>query len=150
MGGHGKLSERVIHDLIGKIYDAAMDRSQWQSVLERIAETMGAPRALLLSHTRAPEDGGTWAFHELGAEILRPYMEHFVHQDIWHQVGLKRGLEVSGSIVTGESLIDDHTLFESEFYNDYLRHMGMFRLCTTIIHDGSEHPAPNVHLRTYP
>ncbi len=144
-----EFSEKVLLDLIGKIYDAAIDRSSWQGVLASIADAMSAPHALLLSPTQAPEDGGTWAFRELSPDMLRPYMEHFIHRDLWHQIALKRGIEFGGRVITGEELIDDRNLFKSEFYNDYLRQMGMFRLCSTIIHDGAEHGVPNVNLSLY-
>jgi DNA-binding CsgD family transcriptional regulator/PAS domain-containing protein len=127
MGNVGTLLQAI-----DQIYEAAVDPAgldRLALVLARVFDTEsgfiafneirkpltpGAPAILGLPSATANFDG--WA---RGA-----YAEYYHDRNIWHQAGIKRGLN---HVVLGQELVDDKTLLRSEWY-DYCQKLDAFHV----------------------
>jgi len=116
--GHRPLSA----DLIGDIYEAALDDERWPGIAKIVAGATG---------TRS---GGLWiaqegriadfAITEDGTASQVPYIAHYSKYDVWNQ-NLMRGPWERARL--GYELFPERELVKTEFYNDFARPYGMFR-----------------------
>lgn len=109
-------------ELIGDLYDVAIDEGRWPSVADLLAKATGVDAAgLWVTEQGAIVDMASTAVQR---ETEAPYIAHFHKLDPWN-----RGL------VTGRpdtvALACEHTpedmLLRTEFYNDFARKFGLFR-----------------------
>ncbi len=98
--------ESELLQLVGLIYDAAVERSVWPEVLARIAQiTHSASAALLLDLPGDHEAASTpeWIEHGLDPEFTRLFAEHYWQHDPWagRMSPRDRGLALPGRAVLG-------------------------------------------------
>jgi DNA-binding CsgD family transcriptional regulator/PAS domain-containing protein len=119
-----KLTDPVVSDLLGSLYDAAAAPELWPPFLTRLEKLMGAAQAGLLLHDAAYTDHTIAAQVDMDPDYRRAYIEHYAKTDIWYQ----RGREVAypGWVGPSQALVPDTKLVKSEFYNDLLRRYGVF------------------------
>jgi DNA-binding CsgD family transcriptional regulator len=112
-------------ELIGMIYDAALDSTHWPVFLDRLASQMSAGCGVLLLHDT--EAAVSQCAHASGVpqELQDEYAEYYGAQDPWllgwRQVPM-------GVVFPGEKIIAPSTLGRSEYYNDFLRRLEVERI----------------------
>lgn len=117
------ISPMLAAELVGDIYEAAVDASLWRPFVEKIGAIYPDVRITLFGHDEAagPATGldiktnfSEAAYRDYAAHYVSnsPYV-HFVRQN---QIGLP---------TRSETIIDDQILFRTEHYNDYLRPHGL-------------------------
>lgn len=65
--------ERELHDLLGAIYDAALDASQWEEALRRIARWIGLQGVFLVNEDREEQRAGIFKTYGFEADLLVQY-----------------------------------------------------------------------------
>lgn len=103
-------------DLVGEIYDVALKRRDWSSVLGKVSAATGGHSALMrLVDCRQESECFVAAF---GYEEcwLRAYREHFVHLDPYRDTITAAP---PGSCLLSDQLVPHHTRRDSEYYHDY-------------------------------
>ena len=122
--------EQDVLDLVGRIYDAALDPELWPVFLERLSDVLGASGAVFylenLDHHRV--DFITSA--RIDPSALQLYGEHYAAQDIWVQQAMALP---PGTVVSSPMLLPNEKFIRSEFYNDFLRREDIFHLCSTVV-----------------
>jgi hypothetical protein len=77
-------------DILGGLYDAAADPSQWDRFLQQLAHSTGATSAALVMRDAGRDVCTLSHSWELDSEFLRLYQEHNDSVDIWGQRGLSK------------------------------------------------------------
>lgn len=119
-----RLGEDRLHEIIGLIYEAAIDPEQWISVMDRLSSSLNSAAVTLLMHdfsTSGVADGPPEAVvRTVGFEptYVTNYIEHYASTNVW--AGNEETL-AEGVAVTSEMLYPQGELGSTEFYGDWLR-----------------------------
>jgi DNA-binding CsgD family transcriptional regulator/PAS domain-containing protein len=118
------VTEDLLLDLVGRIYDAAAAPELWPVFLERMAEEVGGGPTQILLYDVGHQRGNLTATVRLDPWHKSRYDQYYGGLDCWGAHG--RHLMTTGNVVTGQMLCPDATLGASEFYNDFLRPIDAF------------------------
>ena len=123
------MNQVIFADLISKIYEAATDPVQMDRLTEDISRAFGHHSAILYLNKKpnplpefvrllsATKNHDAWSFSS--------YEQHYHAHDEWYCRGIKKPL---GWVNIGEELIDDTRFERTEFYTDWCRRIGVFRV----------------------
>lgn len=111
-------------DLIGQVYDAALDEKLWSAVAPQIAATFNAhSTAVQLRDTRNGEIALLAITENYNVAALSSYKSYYGSRDIWVQRATEIGLS---NIVTSHDMVADEEFVRTEYYNDWCRDLGLF------------------------
>ncbi len=116
------VSDPLSPDLIGDIYEAAIDDEGWRGFARRLAGAAGAPTSAVWICDRGQVLDLTVT--EDGSKTDLPYRQHFWKLDPWQGKMLQMP---SDQVWLGSEVFPEHDLVRTEFYNDFARHFGLFR-----------------------
>ncbi len=118
------LSETILLDLVGSVYDAATDPGLWPVFLDKFAEAVQSASTQIFLYDVERHGGNLAATTRLDPQLQKEYNEYYIGVDCFGIHGLK--LITTGNVATGQMMCPDSILEDSEFYNDFLRRMGTF------------------------
>jgi hypothetical protein len=124
-------SESKLFGLIADLYAAAGDGQLWAVFLENLAEAMPAGPTSLLYYDRVHNIGNIAINVRLDPHRSKQYTEYFGARDPWGLNG--KELLVAGAILPGQMLVDDAIYEKTEFYQDFMRPMGLFHQVAAVI-----------------
>jgi DNA-binding CsgD family transcriptional regulator len=113
------------------IYDCALAPSGWQQLPATLAAAFGSERCLI--HTRDLRSGACGilgATENLFAAGVSRYADHYFKMDVWAPGARKVG---PGIARISEDLVSDQQVRESEFYQDFCRHLGIFHVAVAFL-----------------
>ena len=122
-----RVDEQTVLDIVGLIYDAALDADHWPLVLSRLAGTVGGSAGVLVFADVDAMRVSSITHGGLDPSAIAPYEKYYVKRDVWLMEGARIAV---GGITTGSWLVPNERLIESEYYNDFLRHYDMQYLLT--------------------
>ncbi len=97
-----------------------MDSSQWDAVLNNIADYYDASVCVLMCHNHFFPKSDIHVHVRNPEEIQKRYMEeYFLDGDIWYQIARRNWPKQS--VIIGEEHISDTQLKKTDFYNDILK-----------------------------
>ena len=104
-------------DLVGDIYDAALDARVWPRVLAELAEAFGSRQANLTREKPLTNEGEI-VTHGSNPEFERLYVAYYmgVNELTQRAVNLP-----TGTLLSDRTLMDRREYFRTEFRNDFLR-----------------------------
>lgn len=110
-------------ELVGRIYDAAVEPALWCEAIEAIAGAAGCRSGIFYEHDTGTRRSRPLGFHRLDPDFMREYERHYSALDPWNRrvAGWPAGLAAPTY-----ALIRDEEFRRTEFYQDHLRHTGMF------------------------
>lgn len=111
------ISDEVLTNLIGTVYDAAADASLWTSLLEALAKSCRADSAALVMHNLGQEVHTISAGWEMDPEAGRLYQQYYGAMDVW---ALRGRSKPAGYVCSSESLCTTEELVTTEVYNDFM------------------------------
>jgi DNA-binding CsgD family transcriptional regulator len=123
-----RLSEAALHELIGMIYEAAVDLDRWPAFLGRFAQAMNAGGTMIWVHdfdgNRTKLDVTPMSFASairFDPAFLESLTTYYSDRNVWvqNETQLKPGVPVNSSM-----LYPDRDLPQTEWYNDWLRPQG--------------------------
>jgi DNA-binding CsgD family transcriptional regulator len=120
-------SQEIVSDLIMRIYDAALDPTNWSGFLEsfgRAVDGHGLNLSLIDPSNSAVAYGVVHA--RCDPAFLEKYKSHYSTLDPWVAEGRRRNLLRPGVIALGEPIVPATALKRTEFYNDLGRY---YRFC---------------------
>lgn len=109
-----------IPNLVGAIYDAALDASRWPSVLEQFAHVFGSTSAHL-SEDNVTSTGGKLMSYGFDPVFAGLYAQYYASRNILWKNILQRSLD---GVLTDRIIMPRDELVRSEFYHDYLQPQG--------------------------
>jgi DNA-binding CsgD family transcriptional regulator/PAS domain-containing protein len=114
-------SQDLLFQLIGLIYDAALEPAVWRHFLERLAEAVGG-HSLNLAYIDGTDGCLTFmATARCDPAFVIDYERYYSRLDPWVAAAQSRGLMQHGIVGLGESLVGSVALEKTEFYSDFAR-----------------------------
>ena len=108
----------VLTELVGRIYEAAVDASQWNDFLALLERFHPGSRITLFGHEGGRPSEALTVHRNFPADDLRAYLDYYVtnspHVARVHQLPIGRAAH-------GKSVIDDREFQATEHYNDFVR-----------------------------
>jgi DNA-binding CsgD family transcriptional regulator/PAS domain-containing protein len=117
----------VFSEVIGRIYECAIDPSQWNDTLELLVDRLDTPEwtvAMLMESRQGPAGGhflGVAGLEDVAQEI---YLSTFAGRNPWAQRVSPLPL---GQVTDTDDLMPRSELLESAFYKDYLSRWNLQR-----------------------
>lgn len=117
-------------ELIGAIYDAAVDPALWPVFLAQFAQACGSSTTLFFMHDFAnggaaveADPSAITAHVHIGPEYIQSFAEHYNSVNVWvkNEETLPEGIAV-----TSDMLFPNALLPSTEWYGDYLRPQNLF------------------------
>ncbi len=125
-------------DLIGRVYDAALDETLWSGLAVDLAQGFNSSSiAVRIRNSRngdAPLLACT-ANMVLPAAVAAEYRVHHWRHDIWANRAAELGLS---KVFTSKNLISDDALERTGFYQDWLRKFEVFYIVGSVFRTGPE------------
>jgi len=116
--------ERTVLDLVGLIYDAALQPPAWRVFLETFAGVVkGGCTPLFWYDLRVLQGGVSYSVRS-DPNHVRRYDEYYSGLDVW-AAGCKQ-IAQSGTVFLGHELCPPERMEQTEFYNDFLRPMDAY------------------------
>jgi DNA-binding CsgD family transcriptional regulator/PAS domain-containing protein len=110
-------------DVVGRIYEAALEPATWPQALGRVAEEFGAQSAAAFVVDVNIAEVGFIVVSGLDPRALDDYVAHYAQLDPWNEYLRKRP---SGQPIVSQTVMDDRTFERTEFCHDFLRRYGIF------------------------
>jgi DNA-binding CsgD family transcriptional regulator/PAS domain-containing protein len=117
-------------DVVGAIYDCALDPERWRDTLPRISALTSSPYGALAIHDNVQARSGRVFDHGFDETYLKLYFEKY--EPMNPLAGAAQTLEV-GEAATTSMLVDEGEFLESRFYNEFLRPFGIRDSVTTVV-----------------
>jgi DNA-binding CsgD family transcriptional regulator len=124
--------------LVNHIYEGAVRPAEWQAIVAHMAAFFQTERAALFSTFVGPSRGGLGVLHGVPAAALRRWGdEYLATDDIWAQAAIRKGAFRAGLVFRDTDLVPEAEFAASRIYRELLQHVGIGRMCTGVIFDGS-------------
>lgn len=120
-------------ELVGDIYDAALDAEKWPDILQKFAQFMQSSKAVMFTNLHLPSQGGFYFTWGIPQAVSQQYFDHYQPHDVWTNVGIQRGIFFEGNVVLGTELVPHQQYLESKIWRELLSQADMARLCTGVI-----------------
>src|SRR5262245_3547255 len=125
-GAHRRLAvhgERELITLIDLVYDAATQREHWPAVLEGLAARLGCHAVGINLQDMAR--GWASLHSQIGGDpsLRERYETYYAPRNI--SLHARPDLTFSGAIRNGEAIVPDREAVRTEYFNDFLRPLGV-------------------------
>lgn len=130
MSAYPSICDEEILRLVKLVYEAAEDTALWHEFLGRVSVFMNATASTMEVYDQSQRSGNVEVSFNLDPELLRQY-DYFAPKNPWQKGGGTR-FPIARA-VTGSMYVTDDVLFRSEFYQDFLRSMGIFHLAGGVL-----------------
>ncbi len=127
---NARVKQESTVDLIGLIYDAALEPALWPDALERVRQAADASTATLFVPNLGEQRVACMLSGGLDDNAIEQYTRHFHRCDAWLQAGIH---VPAGAVVRGTDVLPNDRLVKTEFYNDYLRPLDIYRLQAAVL-----------------
>ncbi len=118
------MDEEAILDLIGSVYDAAVNPTKWQNFLTKFSDTQGGAAVGMVSKRGAGLGGRLSYTVRCDPSWQQQYDQHYAMRDVF--VERLKQVEEAGGVWRGQALIDDADLIKSEFYAVWMAPQDLF------------------------
>ena len=117
-----------------RIHQAALEPELWHEVVGSVMELVGARCANVMLTEAKSVTPKVYVFRNVDPEAQRLFETHWHRHDLWLHAG---AAYPARSIIVGQEMVPESTLFASEFYNDYLRYNDVGRVLTNLFERNS-------------
>ena len=105
-------------ELVGHIYEAALDPAHWDEFLSILERIYPGSRVTLFGHENGRPGEGMTFYRNFGADDLKAYIDYYVTNSPYIEKG--RSLPI-GRPTHYEAFVDERLLMSTEHYHDYVR-----------------------------
>lgn len=126
-----------LSELTHLIYGAALHPEKWSTVVAAIAGSLGSSKALLLTPYLAPQHGGFAFPVGFDEAAMQLWASTYIKHDIRAAQLRKKGLLRDGVVVVDEDLVPQKQMLSSRMYQEYLRVLGLGRVCIGVVFAGA-------------
>lgn len=114
---------------VGRIYDAALEPGNWQSLVDELAEACSGTAAITTQDPLGVE-ANIAAANGIDLSFLRSYEIYYVSKRPWAR---QVGSVAVGAVFTPTTLINQHDFERTEYFNDWLKPQGIYHLCSSAV-----------------
>lgn len=117
-------------ELIGRIYDAALDDALWGELAAALARAFhGSSTTLQLQDLRLGQVALLGLTHNVESAI-DAYSSYYWQRDLWVQRGARFG---AGRIVTSQELASEDEFERTEYYQDWCRKLDIYHMLGSVL-----------------
>lgn len=127
--GSSNFDLEYFNDLVGEIYDAALEPDHWSNVLALVSNTLNTRSAILRVQDLVSKRVGTYVLHNLDTAYQQHYRDHFVHIDSLIPAIARQPV---GTVKQTTNLMNE-SFFKGEFYNEFALPQGMEHTVGTVL-----------------
>ncbi|HEX4113888.1 MAG TPA: helix-turn-helix transcriptional regulator [Stellaceae bacterium] len=123
--------DKLVLELIERIYAASLDKAQWRALLSSLAEIIGGAGAIFSQDTRT---AAASIFDDFGFVdgAMANYVAHFTEINPW--LPQVEALKIPvGKTIVDEDLIDTRSYEGNEFYNDWVRPQDLYYMIAGVV-----------------
>ena len=128
----------VYDTLVHAIYDAALHPLRWPQVLERLCAAFESRSALLFTPLHSPAQGGFTFTHGISTATVERWSAKNIHDDVYTQAAVRRGLLVDGMAVNSDDLVPRLEAHTSRFYQELWEPAGLSHGCMGVVFAGTD------------
>ena len=128
---------KLFSELVHQIYAASAEPGRWPDTIGAVARAMGAMQAVLFTPYVGPSSGGLMFPWQVEEKDLILYGTKYIHHDLWAQSAQRQGLIQDGVVALDEELVSQEVLLASVYYQEFLRPMGVGRICSGVVFQGA-------------
>jgi DNA-binding CsgD family transcriptional regulator len=129
------VSETELVRLAVMVYEAASEPELWTGFLKRYTEAVSADFSVLQIHDLGQHISTVISGFGLSVPFTQSYNEYYSKLNLWRERG--RAFLSPGRINFTEELCPRAVLERSEFYNDYMRHIGDYGVGIVVSREGT-------------
>lgn len=123
-------SNRQLSELIGRLYDAAIDEALWSGIAACIADAFESTSTVLKLHG----DGDSVQLLDATENLViadrdRAWADHWHSNDLWVERSVAYGVS---RVVTSQDLVSPTEVEHSGFYQEWLRHVEIHHMIGTV------------------
>jgi DNA-binding CsgD family transcriptional regulator len=108
-------------ELIGAIYDAALDPALWQPVLQRIGNFVGGPAAALYSKDTVRKTGNLFFAYGVESKFVQSYFNKYVRFDPFTTSRFFFPVE---QVISTQDIMSHDEFFETIFFKEWAKPQG--------------------------
>lgn len=120
-------------ELVGEIYEAAINAEKWPDILQKVGQFMQSSKAVMFTNLHLPTQGGFYFTWGIPQAVSQQYFDHYQPHDVWTQVGIQRAIFYEGNVVLGTELVPHQQFLESKIWLELMKQANMARLCTGVV-----------------
>src|SRR5215469_1976408 len=120
----------ILSDLIGRIYDAALDPGRWPSVLEGIAGFVRGPAAALVWQDSASQNGGFYFSWGDDPYYSKLHWEKYIRL---HPFLIQLPMIPSGTVFAVGDVIPLAEFHASRYYKEWVAPQGYFDATSVLL-----------------
>jgi DNA-binding CsgD family transcriptional regulator/PAS domain-containing protein len=110
-------------ELIGHIYEAALEPQQWSAVLAAVQAELRAQTSIVYLEDVQALEASFEVRRGLDPELMRSYYRYYIQKDPFFAYRLTQPV---GTVTTSHQVVPDPEFEQSEYYRDFLRPLGCF------------------------
>jgi DNA-binding CsgD family transcriptional regulator len=119
-----------LSELIGRLYDAAIDEALWSGIAARIADAFESTSTVLKLHG----DSGSVQLLDTTENLViadrdRAWADHWHRNDLWVERSVVYGMS---RVVTSQDLVSPTEVEQTGFYQEWLRHVEIHHMIGTV------------------
>ncbi len=119
-----------LSDLIGDVYDTALDQSLWEGVIERVAHFVRGTGAALFSKNAAIQEGSVQYVIGIDPRYTQLYFEKYVALDPATAGHFLAEIEQPVAVA---DLMPRHEFMETRFYQEWVRPQGLVDFVSAVL-----------------
>lgn len=127
-------------ELVGAIYDAALEPQRWSGVVERILPFVHAKSGILFTPFDRIDSPGFYIPVNVSQDFLQLYASRYQPHDPWAIAAREHDLARTGNVMVGDDVVPRARLLASPFYKEFLRPQDTSRVCVAWVFGGDEQP----------
>jgi len=117
------MPEKTIQDFVSRIYDAALDAAQWETVLHKLTVAVEAEQSILrLLDTKSKNIEQVYAYNK-DPHWVQAYIDYYVNEDPWLDI---LASSEPMNLTCTHHVIADRTYKKMSFYNEFIAPQQVF------------------------
>ncbi|MDH5611931.1 MAG: LuxR C-terminal-related transcriptional regulator [Gammaproteobacteria bacterium] len=124
------ISQDQLQGLITQIYDSALEPALWNETLAHLTAQLGAEQGFFRVIDKNTNHVTSYFQHNRNLEGIESYLQHFIHIDPW----LNNFLDNNNILSCTHHLLPYVEYQKLEYYNDYIKPMGLHYGIGGLIH----------------
>jgi DNA-binding CsgD family transcriptional regulator len=128
-------------ELVGQIYDAALEPQRWPAVVEHLLPFVQAKSGMLFTPYDRIDAPGFCFPANISQNFLQQNASRYQPHDPWAMAIREAGVGRAGNLVIGDEIVPRASLLASRFFREFLKPQNTSRICVAFVFGGHEHPS---------
>jgi DNA-binding CsgD family transcriptional regulator/PAS domain-containing protein len=117
-------------DLVGSIYEAALEPQLWGEVLRQLQQYLSATTSVLYLRDLEVQEAPFVAAQGVEPGLIKTYHDYYIHQDPNFAFRIDKP---EGTVTASHLIVPEAEWEESEYYRDFMRHFDAFYTAGAVV-----------------